>query len=402
MRDSQHWSELIVERAVAPVPLADEPFREWMHDRGIFVSSLMDPEMQPFRDRLRSGLLSWGARPEMWEQLAPRDASPERAYLEGVDRSNVFVLLLGTRYGVTDQSGYSPTHKESNRAKEQHLTRLLFTKGDVRPTDRDGRLNDWLNSLFAELSGGTFLTPDELWTRVEARLRETAAEEQQFWIKLGRYIFPGNVEQKRSRDGTTIRLTARVRTPAVRNALLRLADRFAGSNSPDRITWSHYSLKVSVTEVNASSSRAGEDAIEIVCEVPRDWSGGAEWSFADVGYGGGPSREQMIELWVRWAFFGEKYRGRQRNDEMLMMFVEPEALPLPEVLSALNASGWLATGICRLYMVEEASRRYGADFESLQVGPASATSVPVEGRFRGKGWHAGDTVPISGAVPLSR
>ena len=401
VRDKEHWSELIVERAIAPIPLADEPFRDWMHDRGVFVSSLMDAEMQPFRDRVRSGLLAWGARPEMWEQLAPRDIPPERAYLDGVERSSVFLLILGTRYGVADQSGYAPAHKENNRAKERHVSRLLFTKSDVRAPDRDGRLNDWLNSLYSELSGGTFATPDELWSRIEGRLREIAAEEQQFWIKLGRYVFPGNVEQRRSRDGATIRISARVRTPAVRNALLRLADRFGSSQAPDRVTWSHYSVKVSVSEVNANSARSGEDCVDIICDIPRDWSGGAEWPFADMGYGNGPSKEETIELWAKWAFFGEAYRGRQRNDDMLMMFIQPESPPLPIVLHDTNASGWLATGLCWLYLVEEVSRRYGGEFESLQVGPAAATSVPVQGRFRGKGWRDTEAIAVSGAVPLS-
>ena len=57
----------------------------------------------------------------MWEEITPRDEGPQRAYLSGVDRSSVFLLILGSRYGVTDQTGYSPTHQEGNRAAEREF-----------------------------------------------------------------------------------------------------------------------------------------------------------------------------------------------------------------------------------------------------------------------------------------
>src|SRR5207248_2661188 len=109
------WNSLIVENAAHPAPLSEERFRDWMAGRNIFVSSTMDAEMTPFREAVRAYIHSMGATPIMWEEITPRDEGPQQAYLGGVDRSGVFVLLFGSRYGVTDASGYSPTHQEGNR-----------------------------------------------------------------------------------------------------------------------------------------------------------------------------------------------------------------------------------------------------------------------------------------------
>src|SRR3712207_3393320 len=103
------WDNLIVESSAHPAPLSNERFRDWMAGRPIFVSSTMDAEMTPYRSAVRDYLHRMGASPITWEEITPRDEGPQNTYLSGVDRSSVFVLLLGSRYGVTDASGYSPT-----------------------------------------------------------------------------------------------------------------------------------------------------------------------------------------------------------------------------------------------------------------------------------------------------
>lgn len=54
----------------------------------------------------------------MWEETTPRDQGPRDAYLEGADRSQIFLLPHGMRYGVSDESGFSPPHQETSRAAE--------------------------------------------------------------------------------------------------------------------------------------------------------------------------------------------------------------------------------------------------------------------------------------------
>jgi hypothetical protein len=392
---ADHWDNLLIERRVSAEVATDSEFRNWMRDRGIFVSSAMDTEMRPFRERLRDGIRSWGGRAEMWEERTPRDAAPERAYLEGVDRSAVYVLLLGGRYGVADGSGYSATHKECNRAKERNIPRLLFIRAGVAPSERDGRLNDWLGSLYAELSGNTFADAEDLWRLTESRLREMAGEEQQLWVKLGRIVFPGSVEQRRSRDGATAIVTARVTTAAVRTALLHLSmDR-----SAERLTWSHYSVQVQVQEVSSSSARAGEDVIQLTCRITAD--GIAEWPMAVAGSAAGVGRKDLMSMWARWAFLGEPYEPKGQLD-IVFVFTRPESPSLPDVLEKYDAAGWLASGLCRLYMVEEVSRRYGGEFRALELGVPAGRSIAINVRFSSMNWGQEEEVGVEGAIPLPR
>lgn len=122
----------------------------------------------------------------------PRDEGPQRAYLNGVDRSSVFRLMLGSRYGVTDQTGYSPTHQEGNRAAEKRIPRLLFELASLKDSERDGRLNDWLRSLHHEISGASFTNDGDLVAQLDARLREMAAQSERLWIKLGALLHAGD------------------------------------------------------------------------------------------------------------------------------------------------------------------------------------------------------------------
>ena len=119
--ETPNWKDLIIERSAHPLPLVEDRYRAWVTGRQIFVSSLMDQEMTPYHNAVRAHLHAIGASPIMWEEITPRDEGPQRAYLNGVDQSSVFLLILGSRYGVTDQTGYSPTHQEGNQAAEREF-----------------------------------------------------------------------------------------------------------------------------------------------------------------------------------------------------------------------------------------------------------------------------------------
>ncbi len=190
---SDNWNDLIIESSARPLPLPEDRFRAWMSGRNVFISSRMDEELNPLREAVRAYLHGLGANPVMWEAITPLDKGPQRSYLDGVAQSNVFVLILGSRYGVADASGYSPTHQEAEKARELRLPRLLFTPTGIKPADRDGRLNDWLNSLYNEISGASFDTSSDLTAQLDARLRDMAAQSERIWIKLGSLIFPGRV-----------------------------------------------------------------------------------------------------------------------------------------------------------------------------------------------------------------
>jgi hypothetical protein len=397
------WSELIIESGAHPSTLSEERFREWMTGRAVFISSLMDDEMRPFREAVRAYLHRIGSLPVMWEEITPRDEQPQSAYLGGVDRSSAFLLLLGSRYGAADSTGYSPTHQEGNRAAESRKPRLLFVLETVKDSERDGRLNDWLRSLYNELSGGTFTSATDLVAQLDARLREMAAQNERVWIKLGRIIFPGAVTSRfEGNNGGQFIVTARVGDGRVRRALVELGQPFSRSDA-NRLTWADKSFPIRIESVAIETEFTAEDVVRITCGTPQNWQGGTGSNISMMFSVGTATASELASVWARRALLGEHYEGgTTRGLDLTRSFSEPDAPTLPEVLRESGASGWLAEGLTRLYAVEELNRRYGAHFEYLEIGPAISAGLRIEGAF---GLNLGmgsrqDQVQVGGFVPL--
>jgi hypothetical protein len=396
MNKNDSWDEIIAETSARPLPLAEEQFRAWMSRQAIFISSVMDEEMTPHRNAVRTYLRGMSARPLMWEEITPQDKSAQHAYLDGVDQATIFVLMLGRRYGVSDTSGASPTHKEAIRAASRNIPRLLFTLGGVESRERDVKLNDWLASLYNEISGASFDSFEMLVARLDARLRELAAQGERTWIKLGDLVFPGKVKSSfTTTSGGEFIVTARVSSGSVRHALLELGGSFSRRRA-DRLTWSEYSYPVQVLSVASESEFTAEDAVEIRCRTPQNWYGESGSSVAMMGMG-------SKEKWAQQAFFGERPDGssHRRGYDLEEVFSEPDAKTLPEVLADTNAGGWLAEGLTRLYLVEEVARRYAGRFHNLEISPATAQGVRVKGTFN-VGSGSQESIKIEGLVPLRR
>lgn len=400
--ENPNWKDLIIERSAHPLPLAEDRYRAWVTGRQIFVSSLMDQEITPYRNAVRAHLHAIGASPVMWEEITPRDEGPQRAYLSGVDRSSVFLLILGSRYGVTDQTGYSPTHQEGNRAAEKRIPRLLFELASLKDSERDGRLNDWLRSLHHEISGASFTNDADLVAQLDARLREMAAQSERLWIKLGRIVFPGTVNSRfDNRGDAEITVAARVTDGDVRRALLDAGVSYSSRSRAERITWSNNSLPIQIESVSVRAEYSGEEQVEIVCKSSQNRrSNSVHTMLASFG---NLSAAQMAELWASRAILGQEYtEPGSRGIDMNGTFSKPETETLPEILQKYSASGWLAEGLVKLYAVEEVSRRYEGHFSHLEVGPATATHVRVKGGFKfGSTMGArAEEVNVDGSVPL--
>lgn len=338
--DNDTWSDLIIERAARPLPLSEDRFRQWMAGRGIFVSSRMDNEMNPFREGVRTYLHRLGATPVMWEEIAPRDEQAQRAYLNGVDQSSICILMLGRGYGATDASGYSPTHQEANRAAERKIPRLLFTPAGIQSSERDGRLNDWLNSLYNEISGATFTTTDDLVAQLDARLREMAAQAERIWVKLGSLIFPGKVTTSFGiTGGGQFTVTARVSQGDVRHTLLALGQPFGYTRAQaDRLTWSSQSFPVRVESISTEAEFAADDAVRIVCSIPQNWYGESGSPLADFSIDGGMGRRtigpvDLAGIWARRAILGEEMNSDSNPLDLVSSCSAPWSEPLIETES---------------------------------------------------------------------
>ncbi len=359
--------------------------------------------MNQAREAVRDYLHQTGATPVMWEEILPRDESAQRAYIDGVDRSSVFLLLVGSSYGTADSSGYSPTHKEGNRAAERKITRLLFILASVADSERDGRLNDWLRSLYNEVSGANYHTSAELVAQLDARLREMAARSERIWIKLGSLVFPGKVSSRfEPNGGGHFTVTARVSEGNVRRALLELAQAFSRRRSADRLTWADKSFPVSVESVSVETEFAAEDVVRVECGTPRNWYGESGVSTATMTYNGVGINETS-RIWSDQAVFGKGYSNQSRRGgfDLIEAFAQPTTQILPQVLATYDANGWLAEGLVKLYIVEEFTVRYGGHFEHLEVGSATANSIRVDGKFIfGTRSSQNESLEIQGVVTL--
>lgn len=401
------WNNLLIETTARPQPLAEERFREWVAGKGIFISSRRDAEMNPVREAARQYLYAIGAHPIMWEEMTPRDEASEQAYLNGVDQSDIFVLLVGRSYGIADSTGYSPIHKEANQATTSKIPRLLFMLEGIQDSERDGRLNDWLFSLYKEVSVASFSTHSFV-SKLEARLREMAARSDRFWIKLGNLVFPGLVKSESipSRSENRFTITARVTQGSVRHALLSLGKPYRSDQAYiNRITWPDQSFPIQVDSVSTDSEFTTENLVRIECTTPQNFHGysGHTTRMISVNGGGhslGPA--DLAYIWATLAIFGKE----EEIDRSVLSLAQPltrlDTSPLPELLRTTKASGWIAEGLTRLYIVEEFLQRYPGYFEYLNVGPATATGVRVDASFVIESSSIADKkpIPIQGIVPL--
>lgn len=66
--------------------------------------------------------------PFLFEELPAQDVSAKKAYLDAAASSDVYLVLVGERYGYEDSEGVSPTEREYNTATENGAYRLAFIK----------------------------------------------------------------------------------------------------------------------------------------------------------------------------------------------------------------------------------------------------------------------------------
>jgi hypothetical protein len=392
------WSDLVVEHRSSPRRIEPQLFRDWIAEQHIFISSVMDSEMAPARQAVRRCILDLGGNPVMWEMLAPRDQHPERAYLEGIERSSLFVLLLGHAYGVSDETGFSPTHKEANRAESLHLYKMVFQPEGIDSSKRDGRLNNWVRSLYNQVSAGIYSSSGDLTDQLERQLNELASVQETVWVKLGNLIFPGKVQSQSAGGRTMVTITARVRQHAVRR---RCAELSAQPPRSQTLTWGIQSYPVDLDDVRVESRNASEDDVTIICRPQTGFGTSNRWPLGGVtltGSGRTYTPADQARFWADRTLFGETHQPI--DDELIRRLVMGDDITLPDVLRGLGASGWFAEGVVRLFIVEEMVSRFSVDFEHLRVGLASASGVRAAFTIA-LAHQPHEPISMSGVVPLS-
>lgn len=187
--------------AARPDPAA---LAEWLNEQRVFVSSVMD-DYADVRSATVNAIRDAGATPVYFEDFGGRDADPSAAYLPEVRSSDIYVGLLGARYGRPLPSRYSATHEEYLEAERAGLRLSIWVQSGV---EREGPQQSFVDAVRVFDVTGGFDAPADLRQALRRRLDAIAAEEISPWVKLGPVAFRA---QSIVDDGHEAVVTARVR-----------------------------------------------------------------------------------------------------------------------------------------------------------------------------------------------
>jgi len=373
-RNNAEEEPLIIDRAAAAEIPAADAVREWARTKRAFISSVM-AELPHERKAAAAAVRAIGAKPVMFEQFGGRDADPEDAYLGEVETSDIYIGILGRRYGRPLQSRYSATHAEYLHA-ERHGLRIAGWA--LATENREGHEQSFLDEIRTFHVAPEFASPQDLQAQIEERLNAIAAEDLAPWCKLGNIVFRATEVVDR---GSEISVTARVRSDEVAHAIERFRSDGYSRGGDARFTWGGRSKYVRVTSVESTTRSARSRELRLQCEViePR------QDSLIEMSIGGlGPADVTAAAL--RMTLFGEKNPLSDKHFGFLVEIPDPlEALrkasvsdeivrPLAELLivDTLVGSGRAARvtdfklgtdirGMRHLKMSWETVRRYAGE-----------------------------------------
>jgi hypothetical protein len=229
----------------------------------------------------------------MFEQFGGRDADPEDAYLAEVETSDIYLGILGRRYGKPLPSRFSATHAEYLHAEKCGLRVAVWC---LKAADREGHQESFLSEVRTFHVVPDFTTPDDLRVQVEDRLKAIAAEDLAPWCKLGNILFRAT---EVADNGTQLQVTARVRSDDVAHALEAMRGSDYGRGGAGLFTWSGHSRHVEVKSVETTTTTARSRLMRLRLEA-RDNGRDPMLEISVSGY----SADDLTEAGVCTALFG--------------------------------------------------------------------------------------------------
>ena len=113
-------ASLLIDRAAAAERRGPEAVADWAAQQRVFVSSVIEGYSDR-REAAVAAIEKIGATAVRFERFGGRDSDPNQAYLDEVRSSDIYVGLLGARYGRPLPSRFSATHEEYRDAEKQGL-----------------------------------------------------------------------------------------------------------------------------------------------------------------------------------------------------------------------------------------------------------------------------------------
>jgi Domain of unknown function (DUF4062) len=294
---------LIIDTASSSRRLSGEELRRWAEGHTAFISSEMS-QLGAERDAVAARLRDLGMGVVMFEDLGGRDEDAVTAYLDGVARSDVYVGIVGDRYGRMQPSGRSATHEEYLFARERG--KRISTGVATDDSNRQGNARDFVQEVKTFHTTGRFNGPDDLADRVLERIAEIAADDEAPWVKVGAAVFRASV----IRDlGDRIEIEAEVRDGRVAHYLEGLRPDQWRRSSEVRITTNERSGMAKLEAVLSETRSASSRLMRIDAAVA--WPDG----FGDSSAPGTSrySADDLTEIGVRAGLLGEQLPKRSRT-----------------------------------------------------------------------------------------
>ena len=139
----------------------------------IFISSVQSEfvqERQRIFDFIRTDeLIGQHFEPFIFEQIAAQDTNPRQLYIDEASSCQVYLLLIGKRYGNILPEGISPTEKEYQAAGESNAWRVAFIS-DMDGQKREEEEERFFRKVQNELSYRVFSNPSVLVSLVKHSL----------------------------------------------------------------------------------------------------------------------------------------------------------------------------------------------------------------------------------------
>lgn len=286
---------LIVDMASAVRRLGADDFERWAASRTVFLSSEMR-DLGELRRIVADALRDAGFSVVMFEDLGGRDENAERAYLDGVARSDIYVGVVADRYGTMLPSNRSPTHEEYLEARRRGR-RISFWL-DRDGTQRQGHAVDFAQEVQAFHTTGQYSDADDLARSLLERLAEIAADDEAPWVKVGDACF----RTSRTRDeGTTLMISAEVRDPDVIHALEAMRPDGFHRGTEVSIVMARHAGEGRITGVVTESAMSSIHEVELTAEV--SWADGQGGSMEPSFNGLSP--DDQTEIGLRVGLLGE-------------------------------------------------------------------------------------------------
>jgi hypothetical protein len=145
----------------------------------VMLSSVRRGGLGPVRDAVAPVLKILRYEPLRFEDVTNQPVPPRAVCIELVERSDIYLLLLGAEYGdVMPDTGLAPTEEEWTVARNEGKAIVVFRQSGVTPEPRQAEFIASVEAYGSGVFRGTFTDTGELLGKLEDALAAAAASIQ--------------------------------------------------------------------------------------------------------------------------------------------------------------------------------------------------------------------------------